>query len=550
MSGSDSSSVVSGAQLDFSEKTTMNYATLYPDAPVEPSALENSNGSGTTLKEHDYIGLSEVSSANSSSDKHPESRRREVLDLNESATVLRLGPPSAFKPIGKSSGEDQESRTFSDVTDRYRVVPEAAVEQERSRASSKLDGPGVHDGNVTVENTAKRAAYHHEQKQDVREPVAETEFAKSLLGGFQRNNPILQEFRKAQAMKAAQHPPQVHTMKSGYLNRPMHTRPQDHEAGLKGKHSASFHAPFNAFPGVKNNGVKRAFSEAVGMNLGGSSSAGGAPREGHGEGMGMGGSEQADVKVKLQQGKAWMGAASLGNNSPAWHNLSLDKSNGSHNPFNVRRTLLNKSLQDAGDSTNKASNDVNKLNETTTPASNDESPSPAQNQTVGWPPVRSFVRENNPVRPAPPPSAPTVMCPSVQGKGVSPATNSCRVKIYMDGVPFGRKVDLKTNNSYEKLYPALEEMFQQFISGHYSGSRSSSNAESEFVPPSRKLNFLDGSEYVLIYEDREGDFMLVGDVPWDLFINTVKRLRIMKGSEQVNLAPRNADAMKSQAAGG
>jgi auxin-responsive protein IAA len=90
-----------------------------------------------------------------------------------------------------------------------------------------------------------------------------------------------------------------------------------------------------------------------------------------------------------------------------------------------------------------------------------------QNQTVGWPPVRSFVRENNPVRPAPPPSAPTVTCPSVQGKGVSPATNSCLVKIYMDGVPFGRKVDLKTNNSYEKLYPALEEMFQQFISGMF-----------------------------------------------------------------------------------
>jgi auxin-responsive protein IAA len=120
----------------------------------------------------------------------------------------------------------------------------------------------------------------------------------------------------------------------------------------------------------------------------------------------------------------------------------------------------------------------------------------------------------------------------------------------MDGVPFGRKVDLKTNDSYEKLYPALEEMFQQFISGHYCGSHASSNVESDFVQPSRKLDFLDGSEYVLIYEDHEGDFMLVGDVPWDLFISTVKRLRIMKGSEQVNLAPRNADAMKSQVAGG
>ncbi|KAG0560301.1 hypothetical protein M758_10G165600 [Ceratodon purpureus] len=542
MNDSEGSSVVSGAQLNFSRKPTMNYATIYPDASVEPSARENSNGSGTTLKEHDYIGLSEVSSANSSSEKHLESGRRVVLDLNESATVLRLGPP-AFKPNGKSNGEDQESRNFSDVTDCYRAVPEAAAEVERSRASSKLDAHGAQDRNVSVENNAKRAAYHHEQKQDAREPGAEPEFAKSLLGGIQRSNAILQEFRMAQALKAAQHPLQAQTTKPAFPNRPMHTRPQDYEAGLKGKHPTSFHAPYNVFPGVK----KRAFSEAVGMNVGGSSNANGAPRDGHGEVIGMGGNEQADVKVKSQQGKSWMGGTSLGNNSPVWQ--TLDISNSAHNPFNMRRTLLNK-LQDAGDSSIKASNDASKLNETKAPASNEEPPPPAPNQTVGWPPVRSFVRSFNPVIPAPPPTVQSATFQSAQDKGASPSTNSCLVKIYMDGVPFGRKVDLKTNNSYEKLYPALEEMFQQFISGHYCGSRASSNAESEFVPPSRKLNFLDGSEYVLIYEDHEGDFMLVGDVPWDLFINTVKRLRIMKGSEQVNLAPRSADAMKSQVAGG
>lgn len=374
MNESDSSTAVSGAHLKFVEKTKMNFATVYTDAHVETSAHGNSNGSGTTLKEHDYIGLSEVSSANSSSDKHPECGLREVIDLNESATVLRLGPPSALKPLGMSNGKDQQSRTFSDVTDCYRVVPEAAADLERSRAGSKLDRLVTQDGNVTVENTAKRVAYHHDQKHDEREPVAEPMFAKSLLGGIQRNNAILQEFRKAQAMKAAQQPLHAQMMKS-YPNRPMHNRPQDHEAGLQSKHSTGFHAPYNVFPGVKNNGVKRAFSEAVGMNLGGSSITAGPPREGHGEGMG--GNDQADVKVKSQQGKTWMGVVSLGNNSPAWHNLSLDKSNGSHNPFNVRRTLMNKSLQDAGDLSNKVNNDVNKLNETTAPVTNDESPPPA-----------------------------------------------------------------------------------------------------------------------------------------------------------------------------
>jgi hypothetical protein len=537
MNGSEGSSALTGAQQQHFEKTTttMNYESIYPDAPVESSPRENSNNSGTTLKEHDYIGLSEVSSANSSNDKQqqPEKSLRESLDLNESATALCLG----LKPTGKS--DDQESMTFGNVTDSYRVVLEPAAD------GSKLDGPVAQDVN---ENPAKRAAYHHQQQQDARDSVAEPEFAKSFQGGTQRNNAILQEFRKAQAMKAAQHAPHAQVVNpAANVSRPMHRRPQEYEAGQKGKYPTGMHASYNAFPAVKNNGVKRGFSEAVGMNLTGLSGPGGVAREGHGDvnrGEGMCGSEQQDVKVKSQQGgKPWMGAQSFVNKSAAWQNLA--------NPF--RRTFLNKNVQDAGDSSNKAANEANKhgLNEAVAPP-NDQPPSPVQNQTVGWPPVRNFVRNNNPVRPAPPPSAPVTACPSAQGKGASTSTNtnSLFVKIYMDGVPFGRKVDLRSNNSYDKLYLTLEEMFQQFINGQYGASRTSSSAESHFVSTNRKLNFLDGSEYVLIYEDHEGDFMLVGDVPWELFINAVKRLRIMKGSEEVNLAPKNADPMKTQAAVG
>ncbi|KAK0596824.1 hypothetical protein LWI29_019372 [Acer saccharum] len=35
----------------------------------------------------------------------------------------------------------------------------------------------------------------------------------------------------------------------------------------------------------------------------------------------------------------------------------------------------------------------------------------------------------------------------------------------------------------------------------------------------------------LVYEDNEGDRMLVGDVPWHMFVSTVKRLRVLKSSE-------------------
>lgn len=89
-------------------------------------------------------------------------------------------------------------------------------------------------------------------------------------------------------------------------------------------------------------------------------------------------------------------------------------------------------------------------------------------QTVGWPPVKSFARNQNPVIPSPPPASPAspVTVPA-QGKASSsaPPPNSLYVKIYMDGVPIGRKVDLKTNNSYDKLYWVIEEMFQQFVNG-------------------------------------------------------------------------------------
>jgi auxin-responsive protein IAA len=47
----------------------------------------------------------------------------------------------------------------------------------------------------------------------------------------------------------------------------------------------------------------------------------------------------------------------------------------------------------------------------------------------------------------------------------------------------------------------------------------------------------DGSSgLVLTYEDKEGDWMLVGDVPWGMFIGSVRRLRIMKTSEATGTA--------------
>ncbi|XP_071738144.1 auxin-responsive protein IAA12-like [Rutidosis leptorrhynchoides] len=96
------------------------------------------------------------------------------------------------------------------------------------------------------------------------------------------------------------------------------------------------------------------------------------------------------------------------------------------------------------------------------------------------------------------------------------------VKVNMDGSPIGRKVDLNAHTSYEMLALTLEEMFL--------GRRLVTDA----ARPSRLLDAT--SEFVLTYEDKDGDCMLVGDVPWQMFLSSVKRLRIMINSESNELS--------------
>ncbi|CAK9168529.1 unnamed protein product [Ilex paraguariensis] len=124
---------------------------------------------------------------------------------------------------------------------------------------------------------------------------------------------------------------------------------------------------------------------------------------------------------------------------------------------------------------------------------NRETPA-AKTQVIGWPPVRSY-RKN-----------------CLQPKKAE-AETGIYVKVSMDGAPYLRKIDLKVYNCYPELLKALENMFKITI-GEYS-----------------EREGYQGSEYAPTYEDKDGDWMLVGDVPWDMFMSSCKRLRIMKGSE-------------------
>lgn len=118
-------------------------------------------------------------------------------------------------------------------------------------------------------------------------------------------------------------------------------------------------------------------------------------------------------------------------------------------------------------------------------------------QVVGWPPIRSF-RKN-----------------SLQQQQ---SENGMYVKVSMAGAPYLRKIDLKVYNSYEELLMALENLFKCTF-GEYS-----------------EREGYNGSEFAPTYEDKDGDWMLVGDVPWNMFMSSCKRLRIVKGSEAKGLA--------------
>ncbi|XP_019098781.1 PREDICTED: auxin-responsive protein IAA10-like [Camelina sativa] len=109
---------------------------------------------------------------------------------------------------------------------------------------------------------------------------------------------------------------------------------------------------------------------------------------------------------------------------------------------------------------------------------------------------------------------------------------SMLVKVTMDGVIIGRKVDLNALESYEALAKTLEQMFFQIPS-----SVTGSNTQvSKKIKETQACKLLDGSsEYIITYQDKDGDWMLVGDVPWQMFLGSVKRLRIMKTSSETGV---------------
>ncbi|XP_011082603.1 auxin-responsive protein IAA14 [Sesamum indicum] len=162
---------------------------------------------------------------------------------------------------------------------------------------------------------------------------------------------------------------------------------------------------------------------------------------------------------------------------------------------------------------------------------NDSVKPPAKAQVVGWPPVRSF-RKN-------------IMAVKKSGDSEDNEKGSggggAFVKVSMDGAPYLRKIDLKMYKTYQELSDALGKMFSSFTMG-----KCDTQGMMDFMNESKLMDLLNSSEYVPTYEDKDGDWMLVGDVPWQMFVESCKRLRVMKGTEAKGLAPRAMEKCKSR----
>ncbi|KAJ8748641.1 hypothetical protein K2173_008086 [Erythroxylum novogranatense] len=119
-----------------------------------------------------------------------------------------------------------------------------------------------------------------------------------------------------------------------------------------------------------------------------------------------------------------------------------------------------------------------------------EDPSMPSGQPLDWPPINPFLRQAL--------AAEETECNSA----------TFFVKVYMEGIPIGRKLNLLAHDNYYDLIRTLDNMFNTTILW----------ADMEGEQTDRC--------HVLTYEDKEGDWLMVGDVPWEMFLSSVRRLKI------------------------
>ncbi|CAN4103710.1 unnamed protein product [Withania somnifera] len=129
---------------------------------------------------------------------------------------------------------------------------------------------------------------------------------------------------------------------------------------------------------------------------------------------------------------------------------------------------------------------------------------------VGWPPVNSLRKKlyHQSRRGA----GDAMNYVTVENGGVGGGSSGGRgsnsykyVKVKMEGVGIARKIDISLFQSYATLTDTLISMF----------GKSKEN----------------GDVYKLTYQDKEGDWLLAGDVPWSTSVGSVQRLKLIRDED-------------------
>ncbi|KAJ7568402.1 hypothetical protein O6H91_01G031300 [Diphasiastrum complanatum] len=565
--------------------------STYPEKQVSSSVAEFREHGGSALKEHDYFaarGLQKKQLA------------REELDLNLSETELRLGPPPAASSKDGDNKEDLQSGSCASPR-----ISKNPLDQAARLATLQDHAKSIYLGRLAAEKplkTVDRASamsetflQQQQQKQGILErEVGDTDFQKegrnfsekpqntSISGAHERSALAEASGSTAQEISASSkflHPDltldKVNFQQSHDFQQGQHS----HQTALEMEQARAAFDNFFAggkliYPIPVNalTASKRGFVDNLGRGsadgrtsfLPNNNSAGKAAANT------LPAAEEAEVTLlpqKLQlPSSGSQGKPGIVSSFTSWK-MGLELVGGSFGPFpspgaqpyakadpdHVSEPAPNlwashsktapKVFPSARESTDMKPEHENSSRHGATVSPN--------RAPVGWPPVQSF-RKNS--LPAPhlksvaesedkPASGSLAAAPSAMHNKSHPLF----VKVYMDGLAIGRKVDLKIHNSYNKLSATLEEMFRRYLNASHQVDQvvgSKPLTKNLIHCEGKNLNFLCGSEYVITYEDNDGDLMLVGDVPWGTFEEKVKRLRIMKGCEAIGRAPRAPDKIK------
>ncbi|KAK3437105.1 auxin-induced protein 22D [Eucalyptus grandis] len=128
-------------------------------------------------------------------------------------------------------------------------------------------------------------------------------------------------------------------------------------------------------------------------------------------------------------------------------------------------------------------------------------------QVLGWPPIKSWRKEF--VHGQRPPHQDHYENVHHAQKENGEPDHNMFVKVKMEGVAIVRKINLRTYRSYNSLKGALIAMFSRY----------------------NRDDFKDHASYTLTYQDKEGDWLLAGDLPWLNFVESVHRLQIQRSRD-------------------